>query len=256
MAFRFIALSEQHLLTISRRIQIAVTDWCGNMLKLADSQVNVHIRPCTRLSDEFGAADPHDQGVSVRNGEAVCSIDKHSASLFWRILSNQPVSGRLQSDQLFIIHGTLQFLLKELCANLSPPVNFASHDQSHKTGSGWLYGQISIRDMVISLTLPPAVVVALANVTLDSSASHINTLSSRQEAILPSKTTVTATLGTTTIRLQDLQRLQIGDVLQLNTMLSDTLKLTTTAGKYVTDAHLAMQDGVRALVLVNRKEQR
>lgn len=253
MAFRYVVLSEQHVRTLKQQIKSVAAGWCKDKLNMPEPQINISVRTHEERTADINTDESSDTAVSVQMGEALCSVDKHSAGLLWRALSNQGLSGRLQSDQLFIIKGTLSFLINQLCARKRDLSNFSPTDQAHKKGSGWLYGQMSIGDMVISLKLPPNVVVGLANMHLDASSSFAKQLTSRQDALLPSKAVVTASLGTTTIRLQDLQRLQVGDVLQVDTLLSDTLKLITPEGKYVVDAHLAMQEGSRALVLVNRE---
>lgn len=254
MAFRYVVLSKQHVRFIQQQIKSVATEWCQQRLNLHEPEISIDVHSYAARTAYINTDDFQSPFVSVHIGDAVGSMNKHSAGQLWRALSNQGISGgRLQSDQLFIIQGILSFLLDPLCTGKHEPLNFAPANKADKVGSGWLSGQIAVGDMVVSLMLPPSVVVGLAGMHLDANSSFTKSLVSRRDALLPSKAMVTAELGTTTIRLQDLQRLQVGDVLQVDTMLSDTLKLATPEGKYIADAHLAMQDGARALVLVNRE---
>lgn len=253
MTYRYIALSEKHLATLQEQIKTILADWSNERLSRKPASITVTVVESSKTPHAQGETETSNSSLTLKHESLQCELESKDCRHLWQELTGQHFTGRLQPDQRYLLTGTLDYLIKALIAHRTDVKGLASMEASSKRGSGWCHCHAAMGEVRIRLLLPPSIVAGLAEINLATTTNSFSRkLASTEEAIKASKASVNARLGSVSISLHELKHLQVGDVLTVNTLLSDDLKLTSTTGIHLANARLGMQDGQKALIMTKR----
>lgn len=257
MRYPYILLSEQSLVCIRAHLKTCISEWSRAYLHRSDVFCDVRNQVIsTDRVNGWHAASAVGDSLPVMRHQLRCLLSQTQAQMLWTYISGTVPNpdALLSSDQRYIVSRTLHILFNNLSSeSADSSETVADFSLAHKSGSGWSAYKIILDELILEIAVPPSVLLSWIGKSTGSMTQSKAPLVSAKSAIRPSELMLSAELGKVSIRLDDLRHLAVGDVLTLDRKLTDSLRLNTLSGSYVSDARLGCLDGSKALVLTGIK---
>lgn len=257
MTCPYILLSTQSLERIRAHLKTCITEWSRAYLHRSDAFCDVRSQVIsTDTVNRWQAASDDGESLPVMRHQLQCLLGQAQAQTLWTYISGTVPNpdALLSSDQRYIVSRTLHILLNNLSSGTADSSEtVADFSLAHKSGSGWSAYKVILDELTLEIAVPPSVSLSWIGKSTGSMTQNKTPLVSAKLAIRPCELMLSAELGKVSLRLEDLRHLAVGDVLTLDRKLTDSLRLNTRSGSYVSDARLGCLDGSKALVLTGIK---